>query len=151
MEKVIIEVEGQAKEGVVIDSYNSDYDGRKMLVVKCDELGNDIKNVFADNVKNIGVNKEKLMEFISNAIDNGAQIEMSFNSFGRSREDAEKLAAELSGITDEPVNLIQSNGVKWLSVGNISANFRGTFFYSNYMVEDVDLSGGEELARASND
>jgi hypothetical protein len=107
------------------------------------------------------MDKEKLMQFISDAIDKGAKIEVGFySSTSMTQEEANGRAKELSEIVGSAVVVAESSDCEWFKVE--SEQVLGCFFYKNsfknfrWMEEDVDLSGsdyerGEGFARASND
>lgn len=97
------------------------------------------------------MDKDKLMKFLSEAIDNGAGI--SITSYGRemSKKEAEKNAVELSNIINGKKEEVVHDTHQWFSAQ--SEKIRIDFFHEesvikNFLEEDVDLSGGEEHATA---
>jgi hypothetical protein len=89
------------------------------------------------------MNKEKMMEFISKAIDEGARIDIIFNSSGKSMKDAADTSLDFALITGGHTEIVNYNGNTWYKVK--TDKFQLDHFYNRekFMVEDVDLSGME--------
>ncbi|MED3575787.1 hypothetical protein [Cytobacillus praedii] len=92
--------------------------------------------------------KEKLMQYLSEAIDKGLRISVASFSSNVNKEVAVEFAARLSDLAEAPVREIESEGSKWFSVKG--SNLEGDFFFdtrvTGFMEEDVDLSGSAEIA-----
>lgn len=92
--------------------------------------------------------KQKLLDFISNSIDEGSMITISSFS-NKSKEEAIKLASKLCSITNEPIYKEEYKSSQAYQVGDIHSQIRGQFFFgitSVFLEEDVDLSGEDEIA-----
>jgi hypothetical protein len=93
-------------------------------------------------------NKEKFLQFISEAIDNGAHVGISFYSGNFNESNAEEKAIEFTNIVGGEVTE-ESNDIRsyrWFKVR--TERFDLSMFHANsndkkYMIEDVDLSGTE--------
>ncbi|MEH7255081.1 hypothetical protein V7111_23500 [Neobacillus niacini] len=95
-------------------------------------------------------NKEKFLQFISEAIDNGADISVSFYiSSELSENKAEEKAVEFTNLVGGEVTEEKGQNFRWFKVNgdrfDLSA-FHANSHDKKYMVEDVDLTGGEEIA-----
>lgn len=90
------------------------------------------------------MSKEKLMQFLSNAIDNGANINILFYGHKDSKQTAEKRIKEFSEIIGVEKIVEHENGShKWFRTENQFT--AGMSHFYGYLEEDVDLSGGEEI------
>jgi hypothetical protein len=90
-------------------------------------------------------NKEKFLQFISEAIDNGANIGISFYSEGIKENEAEEKSLEFSNIVGGEVTEAMDNerSHRWFKVR--TERFDLSVFHDNsndkkYMMEDVGLS-----------
>lgn len=90
--------------------------------------------------------KELLLAFLSEAIDKGWNIEVSSRGWGTSKTQAIDHAIEFSKITEQTIVPKEDTGTNWLVVGSAMSKLRGNFHYDGFMKEDIDLSGGEEIA-----
>ena len=93
--------------------------------------------------------KEKLMQFLSKAIDNGARITITLHGDGVKKEVAERTTMQFGELVDAPVTVEQGDNFKWFCVDD--KNFRLSHFHeesnhTNFLEEDVDLSGSAEIA-----
>lgn len=99
------------------------------------------------------MNKELLMQVISEAIDNGASITINAGQFDNDfnpvfKEEALRLAemfqAAIGGGIEEVSN---PDTCESFRVTNSDVRFYGSFSHSpaRYMQEDIDLTGGEEI------
>jgi hypothetical protein len=98
-------------------------------------------------------NKEKFLQFISEAIDNGAHMDISFYGSEMSESEAEEKTIEFAnlvgGEVTEETNVEKT--YRWFKVRTERFNFSGFHTSSNdkkYMIEDVDLSEKVEEATA---
>lgn len=95
------------------------------------------------------LNKQKFMEFISKAYDIGLTIDIADYSSEVTEDEAKSLAGELSEITGINYQNTKFPSTQAYVLGNVSTRVRGHFFYGpvrNFLEEDVDLSGGEDIA-----
>lgn len=93
--------------------------------------------------------KEKLMQFLSEAIDNGATFSITLHGNGVNKEDAEKATLQFGELVGAPVTIEKGDTFKWFCVD--SNKFKLSHFHeesqlSNFLEEDVDLSGSAEIA-----
>lgn len=93
------------------------------------------------------MNKEKLMQFLSDAIDKGATIDICLHGNGESKETAESRIKEFNEIIgNTKVVEHESDHFKWFRASNLHLGL--SHFYdvvpSHFMEEDVDLTGGVE-------
>lgn len=88
------------------------------------------------------MNKEKLMQFLSEAIDNGAKVELLFFGNGESKQTAEKRIKEFSEIIGEEVIERHNNDTTWFKTEKSLVAAMAHFYdYDEYMQEDVRLDG----------
>lgn len=93
------------------------------------------------------MNKEKLLNLLSEAIDNGAVIEVSFyGSFKRNGKEAKEIIKPYEEVSGVESKVLESDGTTWLSVD--SPNLRTTCFYSDFLIDDLTYEGGDELESA---
>jgi hypothetical protein len=93
------------------------------------------------------MNKEKFMQFISEAIDNGAKIELLFYGTDEHKQKAEQRIKEFSEIVGGAhIAEKTSETHKWLVADVPSKVYMSHFYDHDYLEEDVDLTGGEEIA-----
>lgn len=101
----------------------------------------------------MNMNKQKFMELVSKAFDEGARIDILNYGIGIKKDAAEEVAnkfGESVGVPVKEVTSVASDG-KWFVVEE--ANVHVSFHYDNpdsFLVEDVDLDGMEEDAYATN-
>lgn len=92
------------------------------------------------------MNKEKLMDFLSDMIDAGADIEVSLFGSMISKTQAYDVAKRLSEITGETIEEKEANGSTWVAVGSTTKKIRGSYFFHDYLVDDLTYEEGEEIA-----
>ncbi|MFT8319300.1 MAG: hypothetical protein ABF649_00525 [Bacillus sp. (in: firmicutes)] len=94
------------------------------------------------------MNKQKFMEFVSKAYDKGFYITIADYSPQTTKAEAMEVAAELSEVLELPVHKEDYKSTHSYEVGSVNEKIRGHFFYGpvNFLDEDVDLSGGEDVA-----
>lgn len=93
------------------------------------------------------MDKEKVMQLISQAIDNGAyisvhEVQINKNWSRVTREEAEKKAVEASVALDSTIEHSESEHANSFDVSKNKIRF--AFSYNPYMEEDVNLDGGSE-------
>ncbi|KQL20502.1 hypothetical protein [Cytobacillus solani] len=95
--------------------------------------------------------KEKLMQFLSDCIDKNMGISIVRTSTNTTEEEAKEFAMRLSEIVEAPLKITQGDKHEWFSVDG--KKISGSFFHENsdkgsshFMEEDVDLSGSAEIA-----
>ena len=95
--------------------------------------------------------KEKLMQFLSDCIDKNMSISIVRTSTNATEEESKELAMRLSEIIGVPLRIAQGDKHEWFSVNG--KKISGSFFHENsdkgsshFMEEDVDLSGSAEIA-----
>jgi hypothetical protein len=102
------------------------------------------------------MNKEKLLQLLSDLIDRGASISVYVPQFDKTdqwpwhkvtKEEALQMAERAQDAIDAPVEEEKGEyGFDHLVVTNEEKDIRFCFSYHPYMVEDVKLDGGEEIA-----
>lgn len=101
----------------------------------------------------MNMNKQKFMELVSKAFDEGARIDILNYGIGIKKDAAAEIAKEFGesvGVSVKEVNAVCGES-KWFVVEE--ANVHVSFHYDNpegFLVEDVDLDGMEEDAYATN-
>ncbi|KOP81971.1 hypothetical protein AMS60_05415 [Bacillus sp. FJAT-21945] len=98
--------------------------------------------------------KEKLMQFLSEAIDNGAEISIFLGQFNRNKDFTpvtRKDAFRLAGLVQEAIGgeikeIVHKEVCDRFDIE--TDNFKIAIAHSphRYMIEDVDLSGSAEIA-----
>lgn len=96
------------------------------------------------------MNKERVLQLVSDAIDNGAHIDIGFfNSYDYTKEDAETLIKPFGEALGLDVEEMQGDACKWLRVGTAAQKYHVSVHYSKegeYLVDDLDYEEGEESA-----
>lgn len=92
------------------------------------------------------MDKEKLLQFVSDVLDQGGSIQLSLFSFNNSEEKAKEYADRLSEIIGKPTVEVEGRNkeYQWLETGKCTENICGTFHFKRYMEEDVKLDGMPE-------
>lgn len=86
------------------------------------------------------MNKQQIMEFLSKAIDEGAGIQIIINGFKLTDAEAKARCQEFSQIVGAETEDVNFSNSHWYRVWG--KQFKLDHFYdSEYMKEDVDLTG----------
>ncbi len=91
------------------------------------------------------MNKEKLMQFLSDAIDKGARIDVLIHGNGHTKEQAETVCNRFSEIVGGKIEEINSGDLIWYKVKTEQISLDHfhniSHKHSHFMQEDVDLGG----------
>jgi hypothetical protein len=89
---------------------------------------------------------EEKLAYLKKVIEMGADIQVSFHDI-REKNEAVKAAEELSAMMNQPFHYKSHRGSDWLKIYNRENGLETSIYYdSEYLEEDVDLAGGEEIA-----
>lgn len=92
------------------------------------------------------MNMEQKLAYLQKALEMGARIEVKFH-FVQGEQKAKEMAATFSEMSGIPAKSSYSNGAFWYNVDDYKNQLETTVFYKPiFMEEDVDLSGGDEIA-----
>lgn len=141
--KVKFNFRGQVNEGVVIDTYNSDYDGREMLVIKCDERGTVIENVPTECCEEIKggtqMTDQTKLAYLA------WKLEMKLDTH---KEVAQKEDPDTFLTTYRKGAMVVINDTHELAKEILAlANKMKHEQYKGYLIEDVDLTGSEQIGQ----
>lgn len=89
------------------------------------------------------MNIEEKLAFVRKALEMGANVEVNFHNI-KSKEEAKQVAVELSKEFNLPHRHREHNNTHWYKIRNEDWTLEAAIFYGEYMIEDVDLSGGEK-------
>ena len=91
------------------------------------------------------MNKEKLMQFLSDAIDKGAAIDVCIHGNGNTKEQAETVCNRFSEIVGGKIEEINNDDIIWYKVKSEKISLdhfhNRSHKHSRFMQEDVDLGG----------
>ncbi|MEK3819641.1 hypothetical protein MKY20_11300 [Cytobacillus sp. FSL W8-0315] len=143
--KVKFNFRGQVNEGIVIDTYKSDYDGRKMLVVKCDEKGKVVECVPADCTQEIkeesgGMTDKTKLAYLAYKLE--SMLDTHQSDIDKPFNDSDFLKVYNQG-KKHVVDTTHSLAKEILELANKLKDEQ----FKGYLIEDVDLSGSEHIGQ----